>query len=203
MPDNDKRVYFNGLAAEWDNLPSMDDAPRKVRRYIRQSVAGAPASVLDAGCGTGILLSALLEELPGAERVVEVDFALDMLRANARKVRDGRVQHLCADALRLPVPAGSFDLVLCFGILPHLEDGRAALAEFLRVLKPGGALSVGHMVGSRELNAFHGSLSGPVSSDVLPQSDELARALGAAGAVRIQAEEDPGWYFVRAEKPGC
>jgi ubiquinone/menaquinone biosynthesis C-methylase UbiE len=203
MSDNDKRTYFNGLAAEWDNLPSMEDAPQKVRRFIKLSAAGAPARILDIGCGTGILLSPLLEELPGAECVVEVDFALDMLRANARKVADGRVQRVCADALRLPAPSGSFDLVLCFGILPHLQDGSAALAEFLRVLKPGGSLSVGHLVGSRELNAFHGSLSGPVSSDVLPRSDELARALGAAGAVRIQAEEDPGWYFVRAEKPGC
>ena len=201
MPEIDKRTYFNGLAGAWDNLPKMDDSAGKVRRYIAQSAAGAPARVLDVGCGTGILLAALLEQLPGAECVVEVDFAVEMLRENARKFADRRVSRVCADALRLPAASGAFDLVLCFGILPHLGDGADALAEFLRVLKPGGALSVGHLAGSRELNAFHGSLSGPVSSDVLPPSDQLARALCAAGAIRIQAEEDPGWYFVRAEKP--
>ena len=201
MPETDKRTYFNGLAGAWDNLPKMDDSAGKVRRYIAQSAAGAPARVLDVGSGTGILLAALLEQLPGAGCVVEVDFAVEMLRENARKFPDPRVSRVCADALRLPAASGTFDLVLCFGILPHLGDGAAALAEFLRVLKPGGALSVGHLAGSRELNAFHGSLSGPISSDVLPPSDQLARALGAAGAIRIRAEEDPGWYFVRAEKP--
>jgi ubiquinone/menaquinone biosynthesis C-methylase UbiE len=203
MADNAKRTYFNGLAAEWDNLPSMDDAPRKVRRYVRHSAAGAPRIILDAGCGTGILLGAILEECPGAALVVEADFAIEMLRQNARKLADPRVRRLCADVLSLPVPAGSFDLVLCFGILPHLPDARGALAEFLRVLKPGGVLSVGHLVGSRELNAFHGSLSGPVSGDFLPPSEALAHMLAEAGAVRVQAEENPDWYFVRAEKPAC
>jgi len=201
MPDTDKKTYFNGLAAVWDNLPRMDGAEEKVRRYVAQSAAEAPARVLDVGCGTGILLAALLERFPGAKCVVEVDFAIEMLRQNARNLPDRRVSRVCADAMRLPAASGAFDLVLCFGILPHLHDGSAALAEFLRVLKPGGTLSVGHMAGSKELNAFHGTLDGPVSSDVLPRSKELARALGEAGAVRIHAEEDPGWYFVRAEKP--
>ncbi|HSW49261.1 MAG TPA: methyltransferase domain-containing protein, partial [Bryobacteraceae bacterium] len=103
----------------------------------------------------------------------------------------------------LPARSESFDLVLCFGILPHLEDSQEALKELLRVLRPGGALSVGHLAGSRELNAFHGSLNGPVAGDVLPESGALARALAVAGAVQIQTEEDLGWYFVRAERPGC
>ncbi|MCC7175663.1 MAG: class I SAM-dependent methyltransferase [Bryobacterales bacterium] len=203
MPESDKKRYFNGLAADWDNLPRMDGSDEKVRRYVAQSAAGAPSRILDVGCGTGILLAALLERLPEVECVVEVDFAIEMLRQNAYNLSDRRVSRVCADALRLPAASGSFDLVLCFGILPHLSDGAAALAEFLRVLQPGGALTVGHLAGSKELNAFHGSLDGPVSKDVLLPSDELARALGKAGAVRIHAEEDPGWYFVRAEKPAA
>jgi ubiquinone/menaquinone biosynthesis C-methylase UbiE len=203
MPDEAKRTYFNGLAPEWDNLPSMDDAPGKVRRYVRQSAVGGARIILDVGCGTGILLAAILAECPDAALVVEMDFAIEMLKQNARKRADRRVRHVCADVSNLPAGPGSFDLVLCFGILPHLPDGSGALAEFLRVLKPGGVLSVGHLAGSRELNAFHGSLSGPVSGDVLPPSGVLARTLAESGAVHIQTEEDPGWYFVRAEKPAC
>jgi ubiquinone/menaquinone biosynthesis C-methylase UbiE len=201
MPENVKQAYFNRLAVEWDQLPSMEGAEAKVRRYVAQSAVRSPRHVLDVGCGTGILLPAVLESLPGVESVVELDFALEMLHENARKFPDQRVRRVCADAMRLPAASGSFDLVLCFGILPHLEDGRAALQELLRVLRPGGALSVGHLAGSRELNAFHGSLSGPVSGDALPASDALAHALTGGGAVHVQTEEDPGWYFVRAEKP--
>jgi ubiquinone/menaquinone biosynthesis C-methylase UbiE len=198
---NAKRTYFNGLAPNWDNLPSMEDAPAKVRRYVAGSAVRAPRRVLDVGCGTGILLPSVLEQIPGVECVLELDFALEMLQQNARKFPDQRVRRVCADAMRLPAASGSFDLVLCFGILPHLEDGQAALNELLRVLRPGGVLSVGHLAGSRELNAFHGSLNGPVSRDVLPASEMLARALTGSGAVQIHTEEDPGWYFVRAEKP--
>ena len=203
MPENVKRAYFNRLAADWDKLPSMEDAAAKVQRYVMQSAVRSGRRVLDVGCGTGILLAAVLERLPGVECVVELDFALEMLQRNARKFPDPRVRRVCADAMRLPAASGSFDLVLCFGILPHLKDGRAALEELLRVLRPGGALSVGHLAGSRELNAFHGSLDGPVSGDVLAASDVLARALTDCGAVRIETEEDPGWYFVRAEKPAA
>jgi ubiquinone/menaquinone biosynthesis C-methylase UbiE len=199
---NAKRTYFNGLAPNWDGLPSMEGASEKVWRFVAQSVDPRSRRVLDVGCGTGILVAALLEKAPEVVCVVELDFALEMLRQNSRKFQDPRVGRVCADAMRLPAASGSFDLVLCFGILPHLEDSRVAVAELLRVLRPGGALSVGHLAGSRELNAFHGSLDGPVSGDVLPESGALAHALADAGAVRIQTEEDPGWYFVRAERPG-
>jgi ubiquinone/menaquinone biosynthesis C-methylase UbiE len=201
MSENAKRDYFNGLAPRWDGIPRKEDATAKLRRFVRQSADRAPSAVLDVGCGTGVLLADILDAFPQVDCVVEADFALAMLQENGRKNRDQRVHRVCSDAMRLPVPSGTFDLVLCFGILPHLEDGRAALAELLRVVKPGGSLAVGHLAGSSELNAFHGSLDGPVSRDVLPDSESLARELAGAGAVRVSAEEDPGWYFVRAEKP--
>jgi len=203
MSENPKREYFNQLAPRWDAIPPREEAPAKVRRFVRQSAAGPPQLVLDVGCGTGVLLPAILETFPQATCVIEADFALAMLQENARKVRQPVVHRVCADAAMLPVADGRFDLVLCFGILPHLADGRAALAEWLRVLKPGGAVAVGHLAGSKELNEFHGSLDAPVSSDVLPDSRSLARALVEAGAVNITAEEDAGWYFVRAEKPAA
>lgn len=201
MSDDAKRDYFNGLAPRWDDIPRTEDTPAKVRRFVRQSATRPPSAVLDVGCGTGVLLPAILEAFPRAACVVEADFALAMLQENARKLCDARVHRVCGDAMRLPSHAGRFDLVLCFGILPHLEDGRAALTEFFRVLAPGGALAVGHLSGSRELNAFHGNLDGPVRHDLLPDSESLARALAETGAVNLTAEENPGWYFVRAEKP--
>jgi ubiquinone/menaquinone biosynthesis C-methylase UbiE len=201
MQENDRQAYFNRLAADWDSFPKMGGSDEKVLRYVKQSTSGAPRRILDLGCGTGILLDALLDSASGLECVIELDFALDMLRANAKKFADKRVRRVCADALRLPVASSSFDLVLCFGILPHLEDQEEALAELLRVVRPGGAVTVGHLVGSRELNAFHGSLSGPVAGDLLAASAALAEKLSEAGAVHIQAEENADWYFLYAEKP--
>ena len=201
MPPRAKQTYFNGLAAIWDTLPSPEDVSVKIRRFVERSCVPEKGWVLDAGCGTGILLPALLKQ-QGRARVLEADFSEDMLRMNQRKTPDPRVCRTCADAVQLPMRPASLDLVLCFGLLPHLEDVDRALAEFLRVLKPGGALAVGHTMGSRELNAFHGSLAGPVSKDRLPPAREVAKRLSRLGAVAVRAEEESAWYFVRAERAG-
>jgi ubiquinone/menaquinone biosynthesis C-methylase UbiE len=194
-----KQRYFSELAPRWDGLPAPAGAPGKVQAFVRRAAVAGARRILDAGCGTGILLPALLEQCPEA-RVVELDLALDMLRVNAGRFADPRALRVCTDGARLPFPGASFDAVLCFGVLPHFEDLAAALAEMRRVLRPGGALAVGHLMGSRELNAFHRSLGQPVAGDVLPPSEELAAHLSRLGMVRIQAEEAPDWYFVRGEK---
>jgi ubiquinone/menaquinone biosynthesis C-methylase UbiE len=199
MPASAKQTYFNGLAAAWDTLPGPEDGPAKVRRFVEQAGVPAPGWILDAGCGTGILLPALVRRYPQTG-ILEADFAEDMLKENARKLPHSRVSRVCADARRLPVRPESLDLVLCFGLLPHLEDIDAALGEFLCVLRPGGSLAIGHFMGSRELNAFHGSLEGPISKDHLPPARELAGRLSRLGAVFVQAEEEPAWYFVRAQR---
>lgn len=200
MTTRDKQRYFNELAARWDALPAPADAPQKIRAFVRRAAGPASRRILDVGCGTGLLLPGLLEECRRAV-ITELDLAEEMLRANAVKWPEARVQRVCADGLRLPLRAAAFDLVLCFGVLPHFEDLAGALHELARVLEPGGVLAVGHLMGSSELNAFHRSLAPPVAGDVLPGPAALGRQLGAVGLAVTHAEEAPDWYLVRAEKP--
>jgi len=196
----DKQQYFNALAPRWDTLPAPDDAPARVGGFVERAVAGDAQRILDVGCGTGVLLAALLRACPRAA-ITELDLAEEMLRANAAKWPVERVHRVCGDGARLPLAAARFDLVLCFGVLPHFEDRYGALRELARVLRPGGALAVGHLMGSAELNAFHSGLGGPVAADVLPSSEELAAELRRLGMARVAAHEAPDWYFVRGEKP--
>ncbi|MGC8793430.1 MAG: class I SAM-dependent methyltransferase [Bryobacteraceae bacterium] len=194
-----KRRYFEELAMAWDQLPRPPDELERACRFVTKALGRPARYVLDAGCGTGILAPALLELGQGA-RIVELDFAWAMLAVNRSKPGHARLLHVCADALLLPFAPGSFDLVLCFGLLPHLGDARRALATLLEVVRPGGALAVGHVMGSQQLNAFHAQLEGPVNQDRLPGSAELAGILRDLGAVVECAEEAPDWYFVRCVK---
>jgi len=200
MPAESKRQYFDRIAPNWDGLPSPPEAPEKVRRFVEKAAVAMPRRILDVGCGTGILLPSILAALPLAEVIVETDFAESMLKQNALKFPGRRIHRLCADVARAPLRSEVFDLVLCFGILPHLEDQASALAGFLSVLRPGGALCIGHMMSSAELNTFHGSLEGPVARDRLPPAAGLAATLSGLGAASVAAEEEPGWYFVQAQK---
>jgi SAM-dependent methyltransferase len=95
--------------------------------------AGARLLTLDAGCGTGQSRQIYVER---SSRYLGLDLSLGALRlARARFPESWWVQ---ADAGRLPFAAATFDLVAFSSVLHHLADRRAALAEALRVLRPGG-----------------------------------------------------------------
>jgi demethylmenaquinone methyltransferase/2-methoxy-6-polyprenyl-1,4-benzoquinol methylase len=195
----DKWEYFDSLASDWDSLPQPEDAAAKRARFVTLAIEGHPLRILDVGCGTGILVPELLGQCPSST-IVELDFSPEMIARNRAKNGRPNVQFLCSSIGEAPLEPASFDAVLCFGILPHLESLDADLRTLASALKPGGRLSAGHLMGSAELNAFHAGLEGPVKTDRLPTVAKLADLLSTAGLHVQIAEESANWYFVRAEK---
>ena len=86
--------------------------------------------ILDVGCGTGELSRVLREEAPEAT-VVGCDADLELL--DVARGRGESAPVVAGDALRLPFPDDSFDLVICQALLINLPDPAAALREFARV----------------------------------------------------------------------
>jgi demethylmenaquinone methyltransferase / 2-methoxy-6-polyprenyl-1,4-benzoquinol methylase len=135
---------FDGIADRYDLLNDVLSAGQD--RFWRRAVAAAVAAeagdlVLDLAAGTGT--SSRSFTAAGA-RCVACDFSLGMLRAGARKpaARAGAVAFTAGDALALPFADRSFDAVtISFG-LRNVADPDAALAEMLRVTRPGGTLVV-------------------------------------------------------------
>jgi len=56
------------------------------------------------------------------------------------------------------------------------------------------------LMNSAELNQFHGNLHSPVAHDHLPPARELGNILSGLGGINVVAQEQQGWYFVRAER---
>jgi SAM-dependent methyltransferase len=200
MKTDPRRPYFNSLAIEWDCIPAAPNSTDRISTFLKRSHRAGVRRVLDVGCGTGILVPELLNLYGSATCLVELDLAEDMLRVNSTKFPGTSIGRVCADAQAMPFSDACFDLAVCFSALPHMPEKSSALRQILRVLHPGGVICVGHLMGSRELNAFHGSLEGPVKVDFLPPAAVLAQMLKDLGAVAIEAEENSDWYFVRAEK---
>jgi ubiquinone/menaquinone biosynthesis C-methylase UbiE len=101
---------------------------------------GTAGRILDAGCGTGGMLT-WLQRVPGAE-IVGIDVSSDALRFSQQRGHRAVVQGSVMD---LPFPDRMFDLVVSADVLQHLPDppgDTAALAEACRVLRPGGYLYV-------------------------------------------------------------
>lgn len=89
--------------------------------------------VLEAGCGTGLILRRLAV---GAEQAVGLDLSAGMLGWARR--RGLRVLQGSVDAL--PFPDDHFDAVVSFKVLAHVPPISDALAELARVTRPGGHL---------------------------------------------------------------
>lgn len=111
----------------------------------------AQQRVLDAGCGTGNYAAALLDHV---DHVAAVDLNTQMLDVARTKLgnalADGRIEFHCGSITELPFADASFDGVMVNQVLHHLADDRhegfplhrRVVAEFARVLKPGGGLVV-------------------------------------------------------------
>jgi len=97
-----------------------------------------PTAVLETAAGTGILTRAVASRLPNA-RIVATDLNQSMLdHARTRFSQGDRVEWRQADALALPFPDQSFDVVACqFGAM-FFPDKIKGFTEALRILRPGG-----------------------------------------------------------------
>lgn len=102
---------------------------------LRLLPKGARLRMLDLGCGPGNML----DFLAGHGDVFGSDFSADALRfCRARK----HERVFRADFHRLPLRAGSFDVVTCIDVIEHLADDRRAIAELFQAVRPGGHLVV-------------------------------------------------------------
>jgi len=111
-------------------------------RRVRHILDDSEARVMDMCCGTGDLVLAL--EQARGRAVLGSDFCHPMLVAAGRKIarRSLRSPVFEADALRLPLPDASLDLLtVAFGFR-NLANYAAGLREMRRVLKPGGTAAI-------------------------------------------------------------
>ena len=127
----------------WD-VHVLEVALRDLARLDPSPRAGYPV-VIDVGCGWGGSLRKLNERFQ-PQRLVGFDIAPKMVEAATREAARVRVagggpaEVVQADSAALPLPDASVDLLFCHQTFHHLVDQDRAIAEFFRVLKPGGKL---------------------------------------------------------------
>jgi len=136
MSSIDNRSYYDEFAAAYEarrrpNDPHgyhalIDDLEIEiVERYATNE------SVLECGCGTGLLLERIARFAKRAQGIDLSPGMLDKARERGLDVRE-------ASVTAIPFPDASFGVTCSFKVLAHVEDIRRALSEMARVTKPGG-----------------------------------------------------------------
>lgn len=183
------------------------DAPGNVTVVLEEEIVHAllselPAvsSVLDAGCGTGRHTAYLAER---GHDIVGIDSSPEMLALAAAKVPTARFE--LAELERIPLPDSSMDAAVCGLVLSHARDIRPAVAELVRVLRPGGRLLVSNphpfATGLLDWRATVSDSSGTLA--VIPEyphsHSEYVTAFTAAG-LRIAGCYEPALTADRARE---
>lgn len=146
LPDGEKSInneFYDHLEEEWytafDHPIALLRAENAVRiPWIREEIARRFAnkiSILDIGCGAGLLTNALAKE---GHSVSGIDLSETSLETAKRHDSTGKVHYEKANAYSLPFADQSFSAVCAMDVLEHVEEPHMLIAEASRVLKKDG-----------------------------------------------------------------
>ena len=141
----------------------------RTARAFRSTLNKPGARALDLCCGTGDMATALRKQAPGA-KIIGADFSRGMLSRGLQKFHSRTIAPVEADALQLPFPDQSFDLVVSAFGFRNLANYDAGLREIFRVLRPQGEVGI---LDFSEPGGLLGKLYGFYFRNVLPKIGTL------------------------------
>jgi 2-polyprenyl-3-methyl-5-hydroxy-6-metoxy-1,4-benzoquinol methylase len=139
---------------EQANLPAIE----RLRATVVELLALRPGSrLLDAGCGTGDVARRLAAEVGPTGHVIGVDASTTMVHEARRRTADATlpVEFHRGDITRLAAGDEAFDAAYSERVFQHLHHPRAAIAELVRVTRPGGRIAV--IDSDWGMHAIHGA----------------------------------------------
>lgn len=113
-----------------------------LEKYLGRLSLDSSSKVLDIGCGTGVVLRALVRRLGFEGEAFGVDQCGSFIDAADRLAREenvgGSLSFKTGDAHNIDFPAGTFDLVIAHTLLSHVTEPVKVLGEIARVLRKDG-----------------------------------------------------------------
>lgn len=174
---------FPGLYDPWSRIGWRLSGKGSLYRFYEELTRDLRSGVLiDAGCGTGSLIS-ILEKRKYQGIIIGIDISLPMLKMASRKTRNAVLLRASID--RIPVASESVDHYVSSLVLHILKDKEKAVAEISRVLKSEGSVRIAVAVSD---NAKGRVFSRLLKVYAISSSDYVA-LLGAHGIKIIREAE--------------
>lgn len=197
---DDKITYFNNLSANWDEVVGNDQARiQKLRNVFSMINIRRGDTVMDVGCGTGVLFTMIQEKIGTQGTLIAVDTSEKMIEEAKKRYADfNNIQYIIGPLEEIQLPDKSINVILCFAVFPHIEDKLMALKKCHNFLTDDGSLYIFHLSDTKSLNEFHHNLNAPVNRDYMPVREELDEMLKKTGFTLIQYIDQPELNFVHA-----
>ena len=168
----------------WVDIPHPLITPERLRSVLRPE---AGERMLEIGPGTGYYTLHLADWVAPGGTVEIFDIQQEFLEHTMRRAAERDIANVVptqGDATALPFADGSVDAVVLTAVLGEIPDQDAALAEIARVLKPGGRLVVGELIGDPHFTT----------------PGALERAGTRAGLTLVERSGPAFVYFARLER---
>lgn len=159
-------AYFDRLAPGWD--ADMVRNERVISRILDMAGITEGVSVLDVGCGTGVLIPDYLAR--GVRAVTGVDISPEMIRVAREKFSDARVTLLAADVMETAF-ADPFDRCVIYNAFPHFPFPARLLERMAGQLTAAGRLTVAHGMSRKRIDAHHSGSARAVSVGLMPETE--------------------------------
>ncbi|MFT4216554.1 MAG: methyltransferase domain-containing protein [Micropruina sp.] len=198
--------YWDARSVDYDATHEVAD--RDTWKEVLEGLVGSDRTlrILDVATGTGLIANLLAEH--GYTKVTGTDLSEGMMRfAREHAAAQGLdVDYRFGNALDLPLPDASFDVVINSRLLWTLTEADPAIREWARVLAPGGTL-----IAINELEPGEGIRTGPladyrtkIQAGELPLAnadiDEILAALTGAGLRDVRLRHLPGCHLVKRDR---
>lgn len=159
------KAFFDELASSWDEKNADSDGAKKIVKQFKESIAGK--SVLDVGCGTGVLYPYL--QRTKAKSITAIDISDEMIKLARDKYPEGNF--LCKDVLELESKE-KFDTIIMYNVYPHLMKKKKLVDKVSSLLNENGVFIVAHGSSKDTINSHHSSHAMEISRKLLKAEEE-------------------------------
>ncbi len=194
--NDETKAFFDRHAERWDSYEKPEIVP-VVEAILDRIGVCASDSVLDVGCGTGILVPHLEKRKVG--EMCAIDLSPEMVKEYLKKF-PGRPVIAADYEERGLFLSERFTKVIIFNAFPHFDRREVVFENSYNYLKPGGGLYIVHSMSRADLDRHHREAGGEVAEHMLYSNTEFRQLYTAAGFENI-AVDDEARFFSKGIKP--
>jgi demethylmenaquinone methyltransferase/2-methoxy-6-polyprenyl-1,4-benzoquinol methylase len=197
----DRKRYFNKVAGSWDKRFNTPKLSSFLDELVPQFGLEKGQNILDVGTGTGVLIPYLIRAVGQDGSVTAVDYSEKMIQAcRTKHPHPNNLYIKLGNIEESAFGTESYDIVICFGVFPHLENKEKTLRNINSSLKSGGKLIIAHALSSKELKEYHNNASFTVMHDFLLEKPEMKKLLEQTGFAETSIKDEPGCYLCKTHK---